>query len=675
MYVGSVLEAIRKRIDRVRLFAQALRSTHVVQPVRPAALAGFVRDAARVPIGPHLAVMFHAAAHPEREALVEYDAAGSEPRRLTWGELDATINRLGNALIARGAGGGRRVALMLPNSSEYLIAQQALARIGATAVQIGYRLKAAEIAYILRNAEPRATIVHAAFLSAMTEARAQADDRGTALIVVGEAGGRGDSRPERDTAPRDASPRDASSHDASPHDASPHDAAPHDAAPRDAAPHDAAPHDAAPRDAAPRDAAPHDAAPRDAAPRDAAPRDAAPRDAAPHDAAPHDAAPHDAAPRDAAPHDARGARAWDGVLAAASPDAPVRARGGDGGGVIVYTSGTTGKSKGAHRSYRSTGLESVADLVLQVGIRAEDRHLVVCPLYHSAAPAFVAMLMALGATIVLMNHFDPAGALALIERERVTCSLMVPTMIVRIANLPAETHARHDTSSLRWVMSVAAPLSTEAARQFMARLGPVLWNFYGATETGLVTLAGPRDHLTRPGTIGRALRGNEIRLLDEADHEVPDGAVGELYARNAMLISGYHKNAEATRSSQRDGFFSVGDLARRDRDGYYYLESRKHDMVISGGVNIYPREIEDHLVTHPAIVDAAVIGVPDPEWGETLRAFIVRRDGHALSADEVIAYCREGLADFKRPRRVSFVAELPRNPTGKILKRELRELP
>jgi fatty-acyl-CoA synthase len=207
----------------------------------------------------------------------------------------------------------------------------------------------------------------------------------------------------------------------------------------------------------------------------------------------------------------------------------------------------------------------------------------------------------------------------------------------------------------------------------MARFGPVLWNFYGSTETGLVTLAGPGDHLTRPGTIGRALRGNEVRLCDDTGHDVPEGQVGELFARNEMLISGYHKNEEATRASLRDGFFSVGDLGRRDRDNYYYLESRKHDMVISGGVNIYPREIEDHLHTHPAIVDAAVIGVPDPEWGETLRAFIVLRDGHQLSEQEVITYCQGGLADFKRPRKVTFLPELPRNPTGKILKRELRE--
>ncbi|HET7505014.1 MAG TPA: AMP-binding protein [Kofleriaceae bacterium] len=563
-----MLPALRKQIDRARLVVRAVHSTGVVQPVRPSALVGFARGALRLRFGPHLAVMYQAAAHPDREALVEYGATGVH--RMTWSQLDATINRLANALIARGVRRGSGVALMLPNGREYLIAQQALAKLGATAVQIGYRLKAAEIAYILGNAEPRATLVHVDHLDAMLAARAQAGRSGPAggpMIVVGA---------------------------------------------------------------------------------------------------------HTAAAGD--PELAE----WDRALAEVSPDVPALPPGGpadqgDQGGMIVYTSGTTGRSKGAHRSWRTVGIESVADLLVQVGMRADDRHLVVCPLYHSAAPAFVAMMFVLGATVVLMNHFDPAGALEIIERERITCSMMVPTMIVRITNLPGDALARHDTRSLRWVMSAAAPLSTEAARRFMDRFGPILWNFYGATETGLVTLAGPGDHLTRPGTIGRALHGNEIRLVDEAGRDVPDGQVGELYARNAMLISGYHKNAEATRSSQLGGFFSVGDLGRRDADGYYYLESRKHDMVISGGVNIYPREIEDHLHKHPAILDAAVVGDPDPEWGETLHAFIVRRDGHALSEDEVIAYCREGLADFKRPRKVTFLAELPRNPTGKVLKRELRQ--
>lgn len=553
------LATLRSRLDRAKFFASVLRASKVVQPIRPTGVAHFVRAARKTKLGPHLAMMFHAAAHPDREAVVEYSEHGV--RRMTWGEIDATVNRLAHALVARGVRGGSRIALMLPNGVEYLIAQQALARLGATAVQIGYRLKAGEIAYILGNSEPTATIVHHDYIAAMLEARKQAG-KGGPMILVG-----GDVTP--------GSPE---------------------------------------------------------------------------------------------------IEEWNRALAAASPEMPPRVKDGDGGGVIVYTSGTTGKPKGANRAWRKTGLESVADMILQVGMRADDRHLVTCPLYHSAAPAFVAIMMSLGATIVLQNHFEPEAALDIIQRERVTCSLMVPTMLIRLTNLPPETLAKYDTSSLRWVMSGAAPLTTEAARRFMQQFGPILWNFYGATETGLVTLAGPDDHLSRPGTIGKKLRGNDIRLLDDSGHEVPVGQVGELFARNSTLISGYHGNEEATRSSQREGFFSVGDCGRVDEDGYYYLESRKTDMVISGGVNIYPREIEDHLSTHPAILEAAVIGVPDPEWGESLRAFIVLRNGHHLTEADVISFCRESLADYKRPRKVTFLSEMPRNPTGKILKRELREM-
>ena len=558
-----MLETARSHLARALFYGKVLRASGAVTPVHPASLARFVKAAARTRLGPHLAPMFHAAAHPDREALVEYGEHGV--RRMTWSELDEAINRLASALAARGAARGARVALMLPNGCEYLIAQQALARLGAIAVQIGYRLKPAEIAYILGNAEPVAAIVHADYLAAMAEARAQLGHAGP-MIVAGRPGA-------------------------------------------------------------------------------------------------------------AAGDDATD---WDRAMAEAAPELPRPARRGatappvDDGGVIVYTSGTTGKPKGASRTWSQTGYESVADMIHQVGIRAGDRHLVVCPLYHSAAPAFVAIMMALGAAIVLMNHFEPEGALAIIERERITCSLMVPTMLVRITNLPPEVSARHDTRSLRWIMSAAAPLTTDTARRVMERFGPVLWNFYGATETGLVTLAGPGDHLSRPGTIGRALRGNEVRLLGEDGAPVPPGRIGELYARNSTLISGYHKDSDSTRASQRDGFFSVGDLGRVDADGYYYLESRKHDMVISGGVNIYPREIEDHLHAHPAILEAAVVGVPDPEWGETLQAFVVLRSGAALTEAEVIDHCRRELADFKRPRKVTFLPELPRNPTGKVLKRELR---
>lgn len=545
--------ALRERVRDAAFVSRVLTRTRVLSSLRPRGLAEFVRAARGVALGPHLAPMLHAHTQPDKEAIVDGD------RRITWGEMDAQVNQLCHALVARDVRGGDRVALMLPNGADYLIAQQALARIGAFAVQIGYRLKPGEVAYILENAEPRVTIVHPAYQDVVAEARATAGTR-TPVLVAGEV---------------------APTH---------------------------------------------------------------------------------------------GFERWGDATSGQPTDRPPKARGGAGGGVIVYTSGTTGKPKGAARNWKQTGLEAVADMMLQVGMRADDRHLVVCPLYHSAAPAFVAITFTLGGTCVLMNHFDPEGALALIERERVTSALVVPTMLVRICALPPEVRRRYDTSSLRWVMSGAAPLATEVARTFQDQFGAILWNFYGATETGLVTLAGPHDHVARPGTVGRALRGNAIRVLDDAGRDVAPGEIGELYARNSMLIAGYHKNPEATRSSMRDGFFSVGDLARTDGDGYFYLESRKHDMVISGGVNIYPREIEDHLHTHPGVLEAAVVGVPDPEWGETLRAFVVRRPGHELSESELIEFCRRDLADYKRPRKVVFVDELPRNPTGKVLKRELRAL-
>jgi len=260
-----------------------------------------------------------------------------------------------------------------------------------------------------------------------------------------------------------------------------------------------------------------------------------------------------------------------------------------------------------------------------------------------------------------------------IERERVTSSMMVPTMYARIVNLPSQTLRKYDTSSLKWLMSGAAPLPTQLAGRIEEVLGPILYNFYGATETGYVTLALPGEHTARPGTIGRALAGTEIRLLDEAGHDVPAGEVGELWVRSSMLVDGYYRNQEATEKSRREGFFTVGDLARRDADGYYYLADRKIDMVISGGVNIYPLEIEQHLLKHPAVLDCAVIGVPDAEWGESLCAFVVLRPRASATADELRAWVKGELADYKKPKHVLFTDVLPRTPTGKVLKRELRE--
>jgi fatty-acyl-CoA synthase len=207
----------------------------------------------------------------------------------------------------------------------------------------------------------------------------------------------------------------------------------------------------------------------------------------------------------------------------------------------------------------------------------------------------------------------------------------------------------------------------------MDAFGDVLYNFYGATETGLVTLAKPADLRAAPGTIGKAVPGHEIRLFGEDKRDVPEGNVGELYARNKFLVAGYHKDAGATHDSMLDGFFSVGDLARRDRDGNYFIEGRKRDMVISGGVNVYPAEVEGVLEQHPAIAEVAVVGVPDREWGERVRAFVVLRAGMRIDEGDLKTFVRERLAGPKVPRDFVFLDALPRNPTGKVLKRELRE--
>ena len=370
---------------------------------------------------------------------------------------------------------------------------------------------------------------------------------------------------------------------------------------------------------------------------------------------------------------APGFRSYEDLLASGEAATPARVDGGGYGGVMIYTSGTTGRAKGATRDFRRMGMEPVLDFISRFPLRRDERHLVVCPLYHSMAAAFVTMISMVGGCNVIVRHFDPELVLRLIEKERISSTTVVPTMMARIVALGPEVLRKYDTSSLRWIMSGAAPLPTELARRVEDAFGPILYNFYGATETGLVTIALPGEHTARPGTIGRLIDGNEVRLIDADGRDVPVGAVGELYVRNAMMMDGYHGNKKATEDATKEGFISVGDLAYRDADGYFYLADRKTDMVISGGVNIYPWEIEQRLHEHPAVQDAAVVGVPDPEWGESLAAFIVLRDGQKATGEELGQWVKEALADYKRPRTFVFVDALPRTQTGKVLKRELKQ--
>jgi fatty-acyl-CoA synthase len=231
----------------------------------------------------------------------------------------------------------------------------------------------------------------------------------------------------------------------------------------------------------------------------------------------------------------------------------------------------------------------------------------------------------------------------------------------------------YDLRSLKAIFTAGAPLSGPLARETIQELGHVLFNIYGSTETGLNTLATPDELIRSPGTIGHAVRGNEIRLLDDAGQPVPLGATGELFVRNALLTT-YHGDDDATRRSMRDGFFSVGDLAHQDSNGLFHIDGRKRDMIISGGINVYPAEVEETLHLHPAVAEAAVVGVADADLGERVRAFVSLRAGEHAEPVDIVRFCRERLSGAKVPKDVRILAELPKNPTGKILKRELREL-
>jgi fatty-acyl-CoA synthase len=342
--------------------------------------------------------------------------------------------------------------------------------------------------------------------------------------------------------------------------------------------------------------------------------------------------------------------------------------------VVIYTSGTTGKPKGAVRKMAKSVLPATLAFIELTPMKLGEVHLSACPLYHSTATGFSTMTFLLGGTVVVLGSFSPERVLDAVERYRIDSTALVPTMIHRIIERGADEVRKHDLSSLRAIFSGGAPLGGQLAVDAMDVLGDKIYNFYGATETGIVTVAGPADLRAAPGTIGRAVPGNEIRLLDDQGREVPEGQVGELYARNGMLVEGYHADAEATRQSMLEGFFSVGDLARRDAAGRYHLEGRKRDMIISGGVNVYPAEVEAVLEGHPAVAEVAVVGVPDREWGERVRAFVAARPGQALTEDELRAYCKERLAGPKVPRDFVFLEHLPRNPTGKVLKRDLRAM-
>ncbi len=360
------------------------------------------------------------------------------------------------------------------------------------------------------------------------------------------------------------------------------------------------------------------------------------------------------------------------LMDGASEQAPDSAAGSGIGASMIYTSGTTGHPKGAWRP-NGVDIANVLQVISIFELSQSDVHLMCGPSYHSGVAFFGTLHQVLGATIVLQPRFDADGALDAIARHRVTTSFIAPTLLQRLVD--AQLKKPRDVSSLRALILGAAPCPVALKERAEAAFGQVLWEFYGATETGINTVLRPEDQLRKPGSCGTAVPGQEIRLVGLDGQDVPDGEPGEFMVRNSWLAE-YYQRPDATGKSMHDGFFSVGDVAYRDAEGYYFICDRRIDMVISGGVNIYPAEIEAALHAHPAVMDAAVIGVPDEQWGESVKAVVQLRAGATatkLMEVELIAFCAERLASYKKPRSVDFVEELPRDAAGKLLKRKIRE--
>ncbi|MBI2318813.1 MAG: AMP-binding protein [Betaproteobacteria bacterium] len=345
-------------------------------------------------------------------------------------------------------------------------------------------------------------------------------------------------------------------------------------------------------------------------------------------------------------------------------------------GSIVYTSGTTGRPKGVKRlPLEPAAARAFSDMCEQwFGLRPGIRTVMAAPMYHSAPILYARGVLRTGGSVTLMPRFEAEGLLRIIERERITHLIMVPTMFVRLLRLPEEVRRRYDLSSLEFVIHGAAPCPQEVKRRMISWWGPVIHEYYGATETGTATRSSSEEWLARPGTVGKAWPGREVRIYSEEGRRLGPGEVGEIYVSLAGVPNFTYQNAHHERLRiEKDGLVTAGDVGYLDEEGYLFIVDRKKDMVISGGVNIYPAEIECALAEHPQVADSAVIGIPDEEYGERLAAFVQLVAGEEASEEELRSFLKARIANYKVPRMLTFVKELPRDDSGKLLKRTLRE--
>ena len=489
--------------------------------------------------------------HPEREALVCGD------RRITFGELDLTANRLANAYMARGQKVGDRLAMYLPNSAELIEAMVGAAKSGGVIVPIATRLAPREADYILRDCEPWAIFFTPEYRETVRATAAEIGD--PLLVVLGEAEDGEisfeDLRTEGDETPPPLLPSEA-----------------------------------------------------------------------------------------------------DALM-------------------IGYTSGTTGRPKGAIATHSSLVIVGGFQNQKEWGLRPDDRIIATTPMAHRTGLGRIANMVGVGCPVVVMPRFDAKACVDTIEKEKITVIGLVPT-IARM--LMPEIEKRPDAcKTLRMMVATGEAFPIEVKQRLAAALPDLgLYSFYAQTESGFITCLRPEEQISHAASCGRAVPGVEVRVVDENMNDVPVGESGEILMRcgppGLTVMQGYWKNPEATEAAFHEGWLRTGDVGRFDEDGYMYFVDRAKDMIVSGGLNIYSREVEDALERHPAVNEAAVVPMPDPEFGEAVAAFVTFHPDRSATEAELIEHCRDEIASYKKPKRVFAVDDLPRNSTGKVTKMDLR---
>lgn len=369
---------------------------------------------------------------------------------------------------------------------------------------------------------------------------------------------------------------------------------------------------------------------------------------------------------------------YEQLLATASADLPPVSVLPSDMSALMYTSGTTGRPKGAVRSHEGSALIALAT-ALEMGFKSEDAALLVMPMCHANSLYFSHTFTQLGATCVIDDRksFDPEALLATLSAEKITFTSLVPTHYIMMLGLPAEVKAKYDVSAVEKLMISSAPARKDTKLAILSFFQNCkLYELYGSTEAGWVTLLRPHEQIDRLGSVGREWAGSgAIKLLNADGQEVPDGEVGELFSRTPYVFDGYWKDPEKTKEAFAGQWCSVGDMARRDQDGFIHLVDRKSNMIISGGENIYPSEVESVLGAHDKVKDVAVLGVPHEKWGEAVHAFVVLHHGVEACEEELMTWCKTRMAGYKRPQSIAFIQDeqMPRTATGKILHRVLRQ--